>query len=399
MGTPPGPVPARLNGEKDSRELSITIAEGIPEKQNYAGAIRAPTFASPNANRQGSLEVKARYSTHNGMPAIIFKGFYYYGIMAQQCKFTIVGKFLRTRPQIEKIRSKFAEKVSIKGSVKIGVYDFRTVFIDCSNEEDFNNVWFRRSIEIEGQVMWLEKWTPDFKPDIDSPIVPVWVLLPILPFHLHTWNYVKQIVGPVGTLSLDSATDYKTRPSMAKVRVEVDLTKTKLNSVWVDLDHESKPSKGYTQKLEYENVPKYYRHCKLLGHSIVECRNAEKKHVGKDKSAGKTQNDGKIVHNQGNVKEGNVETSKAKDSVKNVEEVINKNEQRKNEIGEQSNSEASTSDHEAKNNNKNKDVAKAGKQQSDGTGENNITKEENHEDEGKEKLNQKCSFSSISIQS
>ncbi|KAG5613552.1 hypothetical protein H5410_024833 [Solanum commersonii] len=29
---------------------------------------------------------------------------------------------------------------------------------------------FRRSTEIDGQVIWLEKWTPDFKPEEDSPI-------------------------------------------------------------------------------------------------------------------------------------------------------------------------------------------------------------------------------------
>ncbi|KAM3285067.1 hypothetical protein P3S67_023866 [Capsicum chacoense] len=111
--------------------------------------------------------------------------------MAEQCKLTIVGKFLRSRPQIEKIRSKFAEKISLKGTVKIGVFDFRTVFLDFTNEDDFNSVWFRRSIEIEGKVMWLEKWSPDFQLEEDSPIVPIWVLLLGLPCHCHTWNYVK----------------------------------------------------------------------------------------------------------------------------------------------------------------------------------------------------------------
>ncbi|KAM3360383.1 hypothetical protein P3S68_020095 [Capsicum galapagoense] len=80
-------------------------------------------------------------------------------------------------------------------------------------------------METEGQVMWLEKWTQDFKPEKDSPIVPIWVLLPELPFHCHTWNYIKQIVAPVGTpLFMDVATENKSRPNMAKVRVEVDLT-------------------------------------------------------------------------------------------------------------------------------------------------------------------------------
>lgn len=91
------------------------------------------------------------------MPAVIFKASDYYGVMAEECRLTIVGKFIRTRPQIEKNRSAFAEKIPVKGNVKIGVYDFRTVFIDFSNEEDCKNVGRKRSIEIEGQQMWLQK--------------------------------------------------------------------------------------------------------------------------------------------------------------------------------------------------------------------------------------------------
>ncbi|KAM3236174.1 hypothetical protein P3L10_016211 [Capsicum annuum] len=237
--------------------------------------------------------------------------------MAEECKRNLVGKFIRTRPQIEKIRSKFAEKVPLKGNVKIGVYDFRTVFLDFTDEEDFNSVWFKRSIEIEGQVMWLEKWTPDFKPEEDSPIVPVWVLLPDLPFHCHTWHYVKQILAPIGTpLSMDLATDHKTRPSMAKVRVEIDLTKSKLNSIWVGTEDVSFPLKGYNQKLEYESVPKFCRHCKILGHSLPQCRRIEKKNMEEDKiDATKITADnifeGKIKqHDQGDTTEGQSECNK-----------------------------------------------------------------------------------------
>ncbi|KAM3360625.1 hypothetical protein P3S68_015479 [Capsicum galapagoense] len=106
--------------------------------------------------------------------------------MEDECKLMIVGKFLRSRPQIEKIRSKFVEKIPLKGTTKIGVFDFRAIFLDFTNEDDFKSVWFRRSIEIDGQVMWLEKWTPDFNPEEDSPIVPIWVLLPWLQFHYHS---------------------------------------------------------------------------------------------------------------------------------------------------------------------------------------------------------------------
>ncbi|XP_059277823.1 uncharacterized protein LOC132032010 [Lycium ferocissimum] len=95
--------------------------------------------------------------------------------------------------------------------------------------------------------MWLQKWHPDFKPEEDSPIVPVWVLLPKLPFHCHAWHYVRQIVAPVGIpLNMDAATTSRTRPGMAK-------------------------------KLEYESVPKFCTYCKKLGHSLGQCRFANKK--------------------------------------------------------------------------------------------------------------------------
>nr|XP_033516369.1 uncharacterized protein LOC104112999 [Nicotiana tomentosiformis] len=250
--------------------------------------------------------------------------------MAEECRLTIVGKFLRTRPQIEKIRSKFAEKISTKGNVKIGVYDYRTVFLDFTNEDDFKSVWFKRSIEIEGQIMSLEKWTPDFKPDVDSPIVPVWVLLPELSFHCHTWHYVKQIAGPIGTpLSMDIATDYRTRPNIAKVRVEVDLTKPKLNSIWVGSEDEQSPLNGFTQNLEYENVPKYCRHCKLLGHSILQCRKIEKNSEGDEKDKGKN-----IVEEQGS-KESLEEGRRGKQLGKSEEEKKSQqNEKTKNKEGE-----------------------------------------------------------------
>lgn len=41
----------------------------------------------------------------------------------------LLEKFLRTRPKIELIRAAFMEKVSIKGTIKIGAYDLNTVFV------------------------------------------------------------------------------------------------------------------------------------------------------------------------------------------------------------------------------------------------------------------------------
>lgn len=89
------------------------------------------------------------------MPTIIFKAKDYYGVLAEECKLTIVGKFLKHRPKIEVIRVVFMEWVAIKGLLKIGAYDNYTVFINFSNEEDCKSVYYRRSIDMHGAQMWL----------------------------------------------------------------------------------------------------------------------------------------------------------------------------------------------------------------------------------------------------
>ncbi|CAN4077639.1 unnamed protein product [Withania somnifera] len=151
--------------------------------------------------------------------------------------------------------------VTIRGSAKIGVYDNYNVFIDLTNEDDFKVVWFRSAIEIDSMQMWLQKWLPDFKPEEDLPVAPAWVLLPGLPYHLHTWHYIKQLLHSVGTpFAIDAATNRRTLPSMAKIRVEVDLLKPLPHSVWVGLEDDEVPLNGYVQKLDYEGVSKYIKH-------------------------------------------------------------------------------------------------------------------------------------------
>lgn len=207
------------------------------------------------------------------MPSVIFKASDYYGIMAAECRLTIVGRFLKSVPQIDRIRSAWKELITLK----IGAYDNYNVFVDFTTEEDFNNVWFRRVILIEELQMWLQKWSPDFKLDEDIPIALVWVLLLKLPFHMHSWYYVRQILQDVGTpLALDVATKNRTRPGMAKVRVEVDLLKPLPKSVYVEQPYEDSPLKGFVQKLEYKDIPKYCKYCRKLGHLMISCRLLER---------------------------------------------------------------------------------------------------------------------------
>lgn len=181
-----------LDGHNNLAPKATSSIEAIDGKFSYATKIiTTPKISNSSSSSATSIchgreSVVAEQTTHNGMPTVIFKASDYYGIMAIECKLTIVGRFLKPRPQIDRLTSKFKELISVKGCVKIGVYDMCNVFLDFTNEEDFNSVWYKRVIEIEGQQMWLQKWSPDFKPDEELPMAPVWILLPGLPFHMHT---------------------------------------------------------------------------------------------------------------------------------------------------------------------------------------------------------------------
>lgn len=45
-------------------------------------------------------------------------------------KWTIIGKFTRTRPSIDIIRDEFTRLIPARGKIYIGAYDMKHVFID-----------------------------------------------------------------------------------------------------------------------------------------------------------------------------------------------------------------------------------------------------------------------------
>lgn len=73
----------------------------------------------------------------------------------------------------------------------------------------------------------------------------------------------------------DIATIARTRPHMAKVRVE--LMKSLPDSVFVGIEGDTTGLKGRDQKLEYEGVPAFYKTCKLQGHDVERCKVEERK--------------------------------------------------------------------------------------------------------------------------
>lgn len=73
---------------------------------------------------------------------------------------------------------------------------------------------------IQGQRMQLQAWTPTFKANEDSPVIPTWVIVPELPWHLYYMEVFTVLLSPIGkVLHLDVASMQKTRGSVAKVKM------------------------------------------------------------------------------------------------------------------------------------------------------------------------------------
>lgn len=105
-------------------------------------------------------------------------------------------------------------------------------------------------------------------------IVPVWVLIHQLPWHLFKWKIISRLVSEVGVVvAPDQATYSKSRGNVAKVKVEIDLLKPKLDQIWLGYNRLDSTEDGKWLDIECENVPSYYLYCKLQGHMESQCRN------------------------------------------------------------------------------------------------------------------------------
>lgn len=176
-------------------------------------------------------------------------------------------------PKLNQLGQNSLNKFLRKGKVRIGAYDYRHIFIEFNNELDFDAAYFQRFMGTFGALMRMFKWSLDFDPNEETSLAPIWVLLPELPFRMFKWDYLKQVLEQISTpIKEDIATIARTRPHMAKVRVEVDLMKSLQDSVFVGIKGDTTGLKGRNQKLEYESVPAFCKTCKLQGHDFERCK-------------------------------------------------------------------------------------------------------------------------------
>ncbi|KAG5606144.1 hypothetical protein H5410_027636 [Solanum commersonii] len=266
--------PNQSNDQTNPNNLQHTKKDQISELAPYTVVqTMAARLRHNQAQQETPIElVPPKITSRQGLSAIIYDMDDFMTKLAVDCKYTLIGKFNSTMPKMELIRKSFIMQTQLTRGANIAHYNARHVFIDLENELDYNIVWTQQRMTIEGKLMRIQTWTPNFRPEEETPIVPIWILLPGLPWYCFKKEFITPLLSPIGkVLYLNTTSIKRTIASMANVKVQVDLTKARPRHVWIGLDEEDLTI-GRWQTIEYESIPPYCDYCKHQGHMIYECK-------------------------------------------------------------------------------------------------------------------------------
>lgn len=152
----------KSNGAKESAPAPYTVVQMLAAK-----------LRNNQEKNEVNIELNdPKITTKQGMPAVIFDKDDFMVKLAATCKYTLVGEFTNNMPKLEVLRKSFTLQTQLSGGVKITHFNARHVYIDLDNELDYIIVWTKQRMSIEGQLMRIQMWTPTFKPEEETPIVP-----------------------------------------------------------------------------------------------------------------------------------------------------------------------------------------------------------------------------------
>lgn len=104
-------------------------------------------------------------------------------LYSQDLHFTLVGKFSNGYPALHTIRKEFY-KFNLTGEYFVDILNVRHIIIKLSNELDYLTIWGKGMIWMDRFPMRVLKWTTDFNPAIESPILPIWIRMSELSYFL-----------------------------------------------------------------------------------------------------------------------------------------------------------------------------------------------------------------------
>ncbi|XP_068487128.1 uncharacterized protein [Phaseolus vulgaris] len=145
-----------------------------------------------------------------------------------------------------------------------GFYEFEFASI-----EDMRWALGMGSLKLSPGLLRLFAWTKDFVPaTMRSTKAQTWVRIYHLPLEYWKPRTIFFIVRGLGTLlSLDEHTMRKNRGMFARVLMDIDLLSPLPDHLLVE-----RPDFAFVAGVEYEWLPPFCSHCKMIGHELAQCR-------------------------------------------------------------------------------------------------------------------------------
>ncbi|KAG8365519.1 hypothetical protein BUALT_Bualt18G0113400 [Buddleja alternifolia] len=174
--------------------------------------------------------------------------------MAAPFQYTLVGKFSHGYPTMTKLRAKFAA-LGLNKSFKIGVLDQKHVWIRLFDPNDYARIWMKQTWYFDGFPMRVLKWTADFDPAQESPIMPIWIKIFGLKPHWFHRQFLYHVASLIGKpLKLDEATTEIDNPVVASICVEINVLDKLTPDIPIQIDGQTRLC-----KVQYEGIPEYCR--------------------------------------------------------------------------------------------------------------------------------------------
>ncbi|KAI0495640.1 hypothetical protein KFK09_021943 [Dendrobium nobile] len=249
-----------------------------------------PGFLNENSSSGSFLEVLSgaspsaefpdlRLTTHRGLPSLWISEEEVLALV-KPFEFSLIGFFPARRPSLDAIRH-FFFNLKLIGTFSVTLLNARHVLIKLSKDLDYSDVFSHRSYFVNNCFMKLSKWSPFLDVNVESPIIPIWISFPNLRPHFfspHILHGLRSLFGK--PFKTDNAIVVGSRPSVASVLVELDITKRYPDRIWLGPDNF-----GYVQSVEMEDFPSLCGHCKSIGQSNLECAVLHPNHIANSEKA------------------------------------------------------------------------------------------------------------------
>ncbi|XP_026451968.1 uncharacterized protein LOC113352357 [Papaver somniferum] len=129
--------------------------------------------------------------------------------------------------------------------------------------------------EVLNQILQVTNWVSNFRPSNQrTSKAQVWVRFPGLGLEFWKETILFKICKEIGTpIKINTATANCESGYYANILVEMDFAQPIPNKIWIGTKYG-----GFFQNISIPIIPKYCHHCKIIGHSTLDCR------IGKTKS-------------------------------------------------------------------------------------------------------------------